>query len=151
MLGQNERGQSTQHLDIIKLWEETLVGIRKYSQRPIVFRKHPNQTKMPIGDYKMSPYSHKELDRDLQNAWCTVAFTTNGAVDSAINGIPVIAIDPICMAYEISSHELSEIENPKLADRQQWAYNLAYAQWSFPEMSSGECWRHFRPHLFQGK
>ena len=41
------------------------------------------------------------------------------------------------------TNDLSNLENPNLSfDRNQWAYNLAYTQWTREEMEEGKAWSH---------
>jgi hypothetical protein len=48
---------------------------------------------------------------------------------------------------EIANKNLSEIENPKLFDRQNWANRLAMFHWNFDEIQNGECWAHMRRYV----
>jgi hypothetical protein len=83
---------------------------------------------------------------DLQGAHAVVTFNSNTGVDAVIAGVPIFTIDRGSMAWEVSDHDLSEIEKPNLYDREQWAHNLAYTQWTMAEMAGGWAWSHlFRP------
>ena len=145
ILGQHEIGISTQHMDIIGWWEDTISYISRVTDRKIKFRPHPNQTKFPKGNYQLTEGT--TIEEDLENCWCAVARTTNGAVDAIINGVPVITPDPACMAFGVSSHFLTEILEPCTPDRSQWLYDLAYSQWNIEEMKSGLAWSHIRKFI----
>ena len=145
IIGQHEIGISTQHLDIIGWWEDTISFIKRATDRPIKFRPHPNQTKFPRGDYQLT--QETTIEEDLQNCWCAVARTTNGAVDAIINGIPVITPDHACMAYDVSSHFITEILDPVKPDRTKWLAELGYSQWTIREMQNGLPWKHLRRFL----
>jgi hypothetical protein len=55
-------------------------------------------------------------------------------------------MDPGSMAWDVTEHDLSRIEFPIKPDRDQWAANLAYTQWTMDEMARGWAWAHlFRP------
>ena len=41
------------------------------------------------------------------------------------------------MAWDVTNHDLSEINNPKTFDREQWLNNLAYTQWNLEEVRRG--------------
>ena len=64
-----------------------------------------------------------------------------------IRRVPVIPGSEYNFVYDISSHTLDDIENPKLGDRKQLLYDLAYAQWSVQEIEKGTAWEHlFNEH-----
>jgi hypothetical protein len=51
-------------------------------------------------------------------------------------------LSPVSMAWPMASHNLREpVRTP---DRSQWAYNLAYRQWTLEEIASGEFWETVR-------
>ena len=89
--------------------------------------------------------------KTLDEAWCTVTFSSGMGVESIINGCPTIAMHPASFAYEISSNNLSEIENPKMVNRDKWLYNLAYTTWSLDEIKEGKPWLHLKPLLISDK
>lgn len=145
VLGQHEIGISTQHMDIIGWWEDTISYLSRVTDRPIKFRPHPNQKKFPKGKYEVT--HDTTIEEDLENCWCAVARTTNGSVDAIINGIPVITPDTACMAFGVSSHFLTEILEPRTPDRTRWLSELAYSQWTIREMQKGLPWKHLRRFL----
>lgn len=145
IIGQHEIGISTQHLDIIGWWEDVISYLSMATDRPIKFRPHPNQTQFPKGKYEIT--HDTTIEQDLENCWCAVARTTNGAVDAIINGIPVITPDQTCMAYDVSSHFLTEFIEPVTPDRTNWLAELAYSQWTINEMAEGLPWKHLRRFL----
>ena len=78
----------------------------------------------------------------LKNAWCTVTYSSGTGIDAVINGIPNVACDTGSMVYEVSSKEISEVENPFTGDKTEWTNKIAHCQWSIDEFESGECWEH---------
>jgi len=83
----------------------------------------------------------------LKNAHCMVSYTSGSSIDSILEGVPVIPGSEYNFVYDISSHTLDDIENPKLGDRKQLLYDLAYAQWSVQEIEKGTAWEHlFNEH-----
>jgi hypothetical protein len=48
---------------------------------------------------------------------------------------------------EIANTDLSQIENPRLTDRQPWVERLSMFHWNFDELKSGECWTHMRKFI----
>jgi hypothetical protein len=71
-----------------------------------------------------------------------VTYNSNTAVDAAIQGYPVFALDRGSMAWAVAGHDLAEIDSPSKPDRTQWAADLAYSQWKPAEMAEGLTWRH---------
>lgn len=79
----------------------------------------------------------ESLIRDIQDAWATVTYSSNAAVESILEGVPAIvagssACAPIC------STSLEEIENPKrVFIRDNWLRSLGWGQFTFDEMLAG--------------
>lgn len=173
VLGQTWHGMSSQHIDIYDWYADVVREIRRHSDRPVVFRHHPRISKLRPGHDGRQWRNRIKKDRenirrvlaeasagfdwhtghfledDLRDCWAVVSFTTNAAVEAAVYGVPVFAMDEGNMAYEVAEHDLAAIESPSMQDRQQWAWNIAYAQWNALEMRSGEAWAHLRPHALK--
>ena len=146
--GQNMFDASLFGIDFEWWVKNTIQHLRRHTDRPIVFRDHPenkDQMKNLIDTYKWCnvSYSNKgTINDDLKNAHCTVAYTSGSSIDSILAGVPVIPCNECNFVWSISSHQLSEIENPKLGEREQLLYDLAYAQWSVEEIKQGKPWHH---------
>jgi hypothetical protein len=82
------------------------------------------------------------IQEQLQNAWCTVTYSSGTGIDAVINGIPNVACDTGSMVYEVSSTDIAEIENPYRGEKGLWSNKIAHCQWSIEEFESGECWEH---------
>jgi hypothetical protein len=63
-------------------------------------------------------------------------------VEAAIDGIPVFVADAGSMARPIANESLESIERPRMPERRQWLYDLAYSQWTAREMARGLAWEH---------
>jgi len=113
--------------------------IQQITDREIVFRPHPLAPMSPI---KGIEYSTAPVMQDLNRAKTVVTFNSNTAVEAVLEGIPSFSFDVGSMAYAVTDHDLNNIENPKMCDRAQWVYDLAYTQWTLDEMRSGETWAH---------
>lgn len=144
LCGQVPWDASVQHTDHNAWCRHTALDIRRFTDRPIIFRPHPL---VPNGTIDMSGTDviftkNESLAEDLRNAWCVVTYNSNSAVESAILGIPVFAFDRGSMALPIANRALEHIESPMAPDRQAWLNNLAYTQWTLHEMSLGLPWLH---------
>lgn len=163
VLGQALHGQSSQHLNILDWYSQALRELREHSKRPIVMRQHPRVTflrsnrqriererkliKEAVGAGADFSWSHNRLlEQDLYNCWAAVAFSTTAAITAVLCGVPVLVGSAASMAWDVSEHELSRIEEPALPERLPWARRLAYCQWNLAELASGKAWGHLRPH-----
>jgi len=148
IVGQNMFDASLFGIDFEWWVKNTIQHLRRHTDRPIVFRDHPenkDQMKNLIDTYKWCNVSYSNegtINDDLKNAHCTVAYTSGSSIDSILAGVPVIPCNECNFVWSISSHQLSEIENPKLGEREQLLYDLAYAQWSVEEIKQGKPWHH---------
>ena len=144
--------------DVFQWTEDTVNNIRNHTDRQIVIRPHPLYRKsklhntlkekvLAVADVHwqeadVTKPDFVTIDKQLKNAWCTVTYSSGTGVDAVINGIPNVACDKGSMVYEVSSKEISEVENPFTGDKTEWANKIAHCQWSISEFESGECWEH---------
>jgi hypothetical protein len=149
---------SLRGLDVFDWTYNTVVDLRKYSDRKIIVRPHPLYRKkvkhknlrdrlekirnVLWQEANLKKENFVPITKQLENVWCTVTYTSGTGVDAVINGTPNIACDSGSMVYEISSKNLSDVENPYRGDRKEWANKIAHCQWSIDEFESGECWEH---------
>lgn len=143
LCGQVPWDTAVQHVDYKKWCKEIVQQIKQHTDRPIIFRPHPLAHES-ISEIEGAETSNKEtLKQDLKNCHAVVGFNSNALVEALIEGYPVFACDSGAMTKELSNN-LKEIENPKFFDRQQWANNLAYSQWTLGEMANGATWNHLK-------
>ncbi len=125
-------------------WERDTIGkLRLFTDREIIYRPKPSD---PLASPIPGTHFSKKtttLEEDLASAWCVVTHHSNVAVDALLAGIPVFCVGGV--AREMGTPDLSQIETPHYPnDREQWAADLAYTQWSVPEMAAGHCWAHLK-------
>jgi len=53
-----------------------------------------------------------------------------------MQGVPV-CVSEHSLAYDVSNDWFGDINNLKYPDRQQWANDLAYTEWTIEEISTG--------------
>jgi hypothetical protein len=115
--------------------EQTQEEIRKYTDRPIVLRtKQSRSVRVSTDTMAMA------LERDVH---CLVTFSSIAAGEALMNGKPAITLGPNAAAA-LCSQSLADIENPRipsLDEVEAWAANLAYCQFTEPEMRDGTAWR----------
>ena len=78
------------------------------------------------------------IHKDLENAFTCVTFSSGSAIDSLIEGVPVIATDKRSFAYEISENNINNLFEMKTNDRVPLLSALANIHWSLSEIQNGE-------------
>lgn len=115
--------------------------LQQKTERKIIVRGHPRDPKftLPVGCVASC---NGRIDDDLKNAHALITYDSNAVVEALIAGVPCFTFgktmgDPLCL------HDLNQLESPLLAtqeQRQQWANDLAYTQWTVDEMREGLPW-----------
>ena len=124
-------------------WARNVVAeLRRYTDRPIHYRPKKSWRDSVEIEGTVWARSKEPIKDALNNAWALVTHGSNACFEAALYGVPSIILgDGVSMP--ISSTDLSEVENPRLADikeRRQWLANLMYQQWTMNEYQSGEAW-----------
>lgn len=150
--------------------KDTIIEIRKYSDRKIIFRPHPQNLinyneeiyllnkkykrielsqNQITSNYEDTQNGGKSLYQDLKDAYCVITLTSNSAIEAVCEGIPIFVLDEGSMAYDIAHHNLSEIENLNYnIDISSWCNKIAYTSWTEDEVREGIVWNHLRPVYF---
>src|SRR5688500_6132540 len=106
--------------------DETLAALRAATDREIVIRQKskPGEPVAP-------------LDEVLRGAHAVVTHSSNVAIEAVVAGTPVF-VSATSAAAPVGLTDLSLIESPAYPDREAWLAHLAYSQFSFEEMQSGQ-------------
>ena len=128
----------------VEAWERAIIQeIRRHTTRPIVYRPKPSwKQARPIVsvDYAAPAVP---IENVLTGAHCVVTHHSNVAVDALVAGVPAFTWHGV--AREMALQDLTQIEKPiRPENRQQWAADVAYLQWTVDEMAAGAPWSHFR-------
>ena len=126
-------------------WERaTADKLRQHSNRPIVYRPKANSLQAkPIPGTIMERDKGKNVN--LGGVHCVVTHHSNIGCDAMLQGVPVFTRYGAALPLAASDSRLDLLECPIISfERDQWAANLAYCQWSKAEMASGACWRNIR-------
>lgn len=154
VLGQNANSHQWRDMPPMQDWvEEVITKIRTVTDRDIRVRPHPRSTleqswiKETIRNYNdvyfnqprqvAGTYDDFDFDKQLNDAWCVVNWSSNPATQAALNGVPIFT-GPESLAAPVANLNLKRIEDPDMPDRQQWANNIAYTEWTVEEIASGE-------------
>ena len=146
--GWNSKGFNQQH------WlEKTLKIIRGRGDRPIHIRPHPankinwNYISNKFTNVHVVDSTAKTLEQDIQGAHAGVFFNSSSSVASVLHGVPVFVSDTSAVTYSVANHNIKEINNPGLPNREQWLYELSAAHWTIDQSRNGDIYRHFEPYL----
>jgi hypothetical protein len=113
-----------------KGWEDRIVPqLRKTTDRPIRIRKHPGKDRLA-----------KPIEDDFNNVWAVVTWASGGAIKAIIAGIPVFhQLEKWIGAPAATT--VMDIEKPWVGDRMPMLKRLAWAQWTWDELRSGEAFK----------
>ncbi len=145
IFGQHSQSEQWSTRPPVNDWLKNLVTeIKKYSDRPIVYRPHPrDRFFQKIDDFSTSipikiPNSHDVYDheRELSNTWLAINACSGTGVQAAIEGIPVF-VEKDSLAWPVSIENLKNIENPLLPDRTLWFEKICNTEWTIDEIASG--------------
>jgi hypothetical protein len=115
--------------------QETVAKIKRYTDRPIEIRMKRDRNE------RMAENTMEEALAD--DVHCLVTYNSVAACEAVMLGKPAITLGPNA-ACQVSSHSLSEIENPRIPsydEREAWLRHLSYSQFTFDEMSDGTAWK----------
>lgn len=127
-------------------WERWAIEeLRRYTSREIVYRPKPSDPLgSPIPGTRFSPKT-RAIEDEFRDCWAVVTHHSNVAVEALLAGIPCFCWGGV--ARSMSLQDLSRIENPYIPPdsyRATWARDIAWTQWSVPEMKRGDAWAYLR-------
>jgi hypothetical protein len=154
---QRNGGWSMGNTDVQDWAIQTIDTLRQHTDRPFIIRAHPGDkasreyldTRNPKCKIKFSKRvrlsTEVNLVNDLKGCWAAVNYNSSPVVGAAMEGYPIFVMDTAkSQCAEIANTDLSQIENPRMPDRQKWVERLSMFHWNFDELKSGECWTHMR-------
>lgn len=144
--GQHDKSLQWQNMPRMSNWFlNTYDEIRKYTDRPIIFRPHP-RCRLPHIErglkyvYRQEPVkiggSYDDFDMGFNDIHATISWSSNPGIHSIIDGVPSF-VGPSSLAYPVANTDLSQIENPLMPDRTEWLNNYAYTEYTLDEVAQG--------------
>jgi hypothetical protein len=131
--------------------------IRKYTSRPILVRPHPRnpisldekkftnvKIRLPKRDFKT--YDDTDFRATLKRTWAVINHSSNPAIESVINGIPVF-VSQSSLCWEVGNTNIADINTPAMPNRLKWANRLAYTEWFEDEIQNGLPWQRIKKRL----
>ena len=146
--GQHDKSLQWQNMPPMSNWFLNIYDeIRKYTERPIVFRPHPRCRLDHIerglkNVYRQEPNhianTYDDFDMGFDNVWATISYSSNPGTHSCINGVPAF-VSTHSLAYSVGNDIdfLYDIENPMMPNRQQWLNDYAHTEYTIEEISQG--------------
>lgn len=142
VIGQCRADQSVRRLHMEAQLAAAVIILRNRGGLAVRFRPHPRDPEMP------APAGASVIEGTLQDALdgsrVVVTLNSNCGVDAALAGVPVIALDQGSMAWPVAGHKAQDAITPPRPDRERWAAELAWCQWTDREFEAGDAWDHLR-------
>lgn len=125
--------------------------VRKQTARHIVYRPKPSwDGGKPIPGSSFSS-RHCLIGDALRGCHVLITHGATAAMDAIIAGVPAIAIGH-SIASPVCGREVETIEDPFWPSdkaKMQWAYDMAYTQWTNTELRSGVAWEHLKAEILR--
>ena len=156
--GQHDKSLQWQGMPTMSNWViETIDTIRKYTDRSIIFRPHP-RCQLPFIEQEFTNVkrqdprhvngTYDDFDMGFDNIWATVSYSSNPGIHSILEGVPAF-VSTHSLAYDAANDIdfLHDIENPVRPDREQWANDYAWTEFTIQEISQGIPIKHLTSKL----
>ena len=98
----------------------------------------------PVRD--RNTYDDTDFNKRLKSAWAVVNYSSNPAMQSVFNGVPVF-VSEASLSYDVGNSTLANINNPIRPGRWLWANKLAYTEWWPDEIAQGIPWKRIKKRL----
>jgi hypothetical protein len=118
--------------------------VRQHTDRMIEVRPHPRFdlrqkiAGVTVQQPRRVPQTYDDFDfvQNLAQAWCVINWNSTPGTVSVCHGVPAF-VGASSLAAPVANLDLAQIENPRRPDREQWANDLAWTEWTVPEMAQG--------------
>lgn len=143
MLVCGQRGIGTKIMASPVNWHnDAAIRLRKLTEKPIKIRLHPGNNAPAV-----------PLDDDLKDSYACVIWSSSSGVKALVKGYPVFYDAPFWICSLAGMRIGDPVDKPNLdnALRVSALINMADAQWTVDEISSGEPFKHFETALNNGR
>jgi hypothetical protein len=146
--GQHSKSEQWANMPTPVEWlKNTMIEIKKHTNRPIVFRPHPRDwqwattfsqkdVSIRIPKQVQDTYDDFDFDKDLENAWAVVNPSSNTGILSVINGVPAF-VTKDSLALDVGNIDFSKLDNPVRPPREQWLESFCHTEWTTEEIAQG--------------
>tara|TARA_Y100001936_G_C16041143_1_gene651634 strand:+ start:891 stop:1802 length:912 start_codon:yes stop_codon:yes gene_type:complete len=90
-------------------------------------------------------YDDFDFDKVLENAKLVINYNSNPAIEAVLAGVPIMTHES-SRCWPVAS-PIEYAEQYATPERQQWANDLCYTEWTEQELASGEPFKRIRPKL----
>lgn len=144
--GQHARSEQWRNMpDMNEYYKQTVLQVKKYTDRPIVIRSHPryreniffNVDKDFFNDHKVEfntpkhiqkTYDNFDLESMLAHSHCTISHSSNSGLSSIIEGTPAI-VSKESLAFPVATDNIENINKLDTPDREEWFIDLCHKEW----------------------
>jgi hypothetical protein len=150
---QRDGGFAMKTLNPLDWAEEKIRQIRAFTNRPILVRPHPGESKtldysrFNLPGVSVADSTATTLLQSLSGAHSAVFFNSSASVAAVCEGIPVFVDDSSCVSWAVANKDISQIESPAEFDRTQWINDLAAAHWTDEDGRQGRIYQKFLPYI----
>jgi hypothetical protein len=143
-----QHGKSEQWVNMLPMneyFKQTVLDIRKHTNRPIVIRSHPrfrenvffnidkdffnvHKVEWNIPKHIQKTYDSFDLENLLAHCHCVISHSSNSGINAVIAGTPAI-VSKESLAYDVGATDISIIENLPTPNREQWFVELCHKEW----------------------
>lgn len=141
--GKSEQWRNMPPMD--QYFQQTVTKVREYTDRPIVIRAHPrfrenlffkvnydfySQYNVQWNTPKQiqKTYDSFDLEPMLAHCHCAISHSSNSGLTSIIHGTPAI-VSAESLAYDVAEKNITEINNLKTPNRDEWLVELCHKEW----------------------
>lgn len=143
IFGQVEGDAALQGLDMRK-WSQKIADDLVAKGYRVRYRPHPVTLLRDGDDWtpEGARLSRSTLEDDIHGAIVAVSYNSTAGVESVLGGVPTVTMDEGAMAWPVTTHSLAE--DRITPDRADWAYRLAWCQWTLQEIAAGVAWEYLQ-------
>jgi len=123
-------------IEEIRLHTDRHINVRCHPRYPFSFSSTLTNVTESIPKRIDIVQDFYDFDSEISNAHCIVNWSSNPAIEAVLAGVPVFT-GPDSLAYPVANHSFETIETPLMPNRQQWANDLAYTEWTVDEIAKG--------------
>lgn len=160
--GQHEKSQQWEGMPpMAEYYKQTVLEVRKHTDRPIVIRSHPRYRENLFfkideeffrshGVEWNTPkkihqtYDSFDLDVLLPHCHCVISHSSNSGIAAIMAGTPAI-VSKDALAYDMGTDDISRIEHLQRPDRESWFIDLCHKEWLEDELELA--WQGLRPMI----
>lgn len=145
LAGMSEKAAWVFNLKPLEYEKRMLAEIRKYTDKPILYRPKPSwRGAGPIDGTTYSP-PEEDITEALNRSSVIVTHHSNVSIDAILNGKPCIVTGHgVGMAVSSSVDCIEEPYFPYEEKRMRWLSDIAYTQWTVKEIQAGKPWKHLK-------